>query len=113
MRSKLLAARTASRSGVATVIANGRDADVLSRIIAQPADPGLGTAVPAERSEGLTARRRWLATRQPRGVLTVDTGAAQALLEQGRSLLAVGIRQVRATLVEATPLLFTIPMAMK
>ena len=66
MRSKLLAARTASRSGVPTVIANGRDADVLSRIIAKPSDPGLGTAVPAERSEGLTARRRWLATRQPR-----------------------------------------------
>ena len=76
-------ARTAGRSGVATVIANGRDADVLSRIIANPAGPGLGTAVPAERSESLTARRRWLATRQPRGVLTVDAGAAQALVRTG------------------------------
>ena len=82
MRSKLLAARNASRSGVGTVIADGRVDAVLERIIACPGNPGLGTVVPAMRHDGLTARRRWLMGRRAQGALWhhpywLDPGASE------------------------------------
>jgi glutamate 5-kinase len=94
MRSKLLAARNASRSGVGTVITDGRQVGVLERIIACPGNPGVGTVVPAMRHDGLTPRRRWLMARQVQGALWLDPGASEAVQHCGRSLLAVGIIHV-------------------
>ncbi len=43
----------------------------------------------------LRARKRWILPESPRGTITVDAGAAQALTRKGKSLLAVGITEVR------------------
>ena len=91
MRTKLLAAAKAARSGAATVIAWGRENDVLPRILA---GERLGTYLkPAEGR--VAARKRWLADHmQVRGRLRLDAGAAQVLRDAGRSLLPVGVQAV-------------------
>jgi glutamate 5-kinase len=91
MQTKLRAARLAARSGAATVIAYGRQQNVLQRL---RAGEEIGTLLTsAQRPEA--ARKRWIAGQlQARGRLVLDAGAARVLRESGRSLLAVGVRDV-------------------
>jgi len=91
MATKLRAARLAARSGAATVIASGATDRVLTRVAAGEA---IGTLlVPCQ--EGEAARKRWLAGQlQVRGRLVLDDGAVRVLRESGKSLLAVGVREV-------------------
>jgi glutamate 5-kinase len=91
MITKLQAARTAARSGAATVLCNGRTRGVLERVVA--GDP-IGTLfLPRER---LASRKHWLAfTTRTRGELVIDDGATRALVDKGRSLLPTGIVEVR------------------
>ena len=92
MRTKLYAAELAARSGTDTVIAQGTEPKVLSRLVAGEA---IGTRLRAGRNP-LMARKRWLAgPARPHGGLTVDAGAARHLCEHGHSLLAVGVSAVR------------------
>jgi glutamate 5-kinase len=92
MITKLQAARTAALSGAATVIANGRRGGVLMRIAAGEEE---GSLFLPEQQRRLGSRKHWLAfTARPRGELRLDAGAAQALLERGRSLLPAGITGV-------------------
>ena len=94
MRTKLHAAAKAARSGAATVIAWGREPEVLPRILA---GERIGTyLVPAE--ERMAARKRWLADQiEVRGRLRLDAGAARVLREAGRSLLPVGVQAVEGS----------------
>ena len=91
MRTKLRAAKLAARSGAATVIASGRQPDVLSRIVAGEA---VGTLLlPGQ--VPLVARKQWLAGQlNVRGRLLLDEGAVRVLTNSGRSLLAVGVKGV-------------------
>jgi glutamate 5-kinase len=91
MRTKLRAARLAARSGAATIIASGREADVLSEIAK---GAGVGTLLlPGQ--EITAARKQWLAGHlQVKGSLSLDDGAVRVLTQQGRSLLAVGVNGV-------------------
>lgn len=91
MTTKLEAARRVSEAGEVTVIANGRTPNIVSRLLQ---GEQLGTVfLPAPRK--LDSRQRWIGmTAHPAGSITIDDGAAQALLTQGKSLLAVGITQV-------------------
>ncbi len=92
MHTKVLAAQQAARSGAATVIANGRTERVLSRLRAGDA---LGSLLLPD-MKPQAARKRWLAShKQTRGVLVIDAGAQRALAEAGRSLLPVGVIDVR------------------
>ena len=92
MDTKLRAARLAARSGTATVIASGKRSAPLTEI-AQGADVGT-LLVPSQ--ERYAARKRWLAGQlQARGTLILDAGAVKVLRESGRSLLAVGVRDVQ------------------
>ncbi|MFA5631349.1 MAG: glutamate 5-kinase [Porticoccaceae bacterium] len=91
MITKLRAAKLAARSGANTVIASGREQDVLCRVASGEA---VGTLLRAS-SEPLAARKQWLAGQlQLRGSLTLDDGAVKVLVEQGKSLLAVGVSAV-------------------
>jgi glutamate 5-kinase len=94
MRTKLTAAAKAARSGAATVIAWGRENDVLPRIMA---GERLGTYLkPAEGR--VAARKRWLADHmQVKGRLRLDAGAARVLRDAGRSLLPVGVKAVEGS----------------
>lgn len=88
MATKLAAARLAARWGASTVIACGREADVLARLGRGEA---LGTLLNAELAP-LDARKRWLAgQRKPKGELRVDGGAAQAVRKRGASVLPAGV----------------------
>ncbi len=91
MITKVGAARIAARSGAFTVIGGGAEPDVLLRL---RRGETLGTLfLPGEAP--LDARKRWLAGQlKVAGALTLDAGAIRVLREQGRSLLAVGVRRV-------------------
>lgn len=91
MLTKVRAARLAARSGTRSVIAHGREADVLQRILA---GEELGTLFIPD-LEPLQARKRWLAGHlQLRGKLVLDDGAVRVLQESGCSLLPVGVTAV-------------------
>jgi glutamate 5-kinase len=88
MRSKLEAVRIARFSSAHAVIAHARRPGVVREVAA---GAPVGTWFPpAERRPD--SRKLWIAfAPQPRGILTVDAGAARALVERGSSLLAVGV----------------------
>ncbi len=91
MTTKLEAARAAARCGASTVLCNGRARDALLRVAA--GEP-LGTIFLSGRR--LASRKHWLAfTTRTRGELLIDEGAARAVVEHGKSLLAAGIAEVR------------------
>lgn len=91
MRTKVVAARRAARSGAMTRIASGREPDVLQRIAAGEA---VGTHLEPSR-EPLVARKQWIAGQlQVRGRLWLDDGAVEVLRAHGRSLLPVGVTRV-------------------
>ena len=91
MLTKVQAARRAARSGASTVIACGREPDVLTRLAAGEA---LGTQLVAER-QMLAARKQWLADHvQLAGRIRLDDGAVRALLRDGKSLLPIGVTGV-------------------
>jgi glutamate 5-kinase len=89
MVTKLVAARIALSAGCATVIADGRRLKPLRAIESgKPCTWFLPQRTP------LAARKQWIAgTLKPRGEVTIDTGAEQAL-KAGRSLLPVGVVSV-------------------
>jgi len=94
MRAKLSAARIAARSGVATVIADGRQPGVLAGILD---GEDRGTLVLPQVWDD-SARRRWIAVRsRSRGSLVLDAGAEEALVQRKASLLASGIVSVEGT----------------
>jgi len=89
MDTKLEAATKANLSGIRTIIANGRKKDVISRIIK---GDGIGTLfLPSQKIE--KSRKRWIDSKQIKGTITIDDGAKEALLNKGKSLLAVGITE--------------------
>jgi glutamate 5-kinase len=91
MATKLSAARLAARSGAATIIANGRQADVITQVATgRP----LGTLLHTARRPQ-SARKQWLASLlHAKGQLVLDEGAVSGVLERGRSLLPIGVTAV-------------------
>ena len=92
MASKISAARIVTAAGIPAVVAPGRRDGVLESIIdGRP----IGTLFVPKRT-GRGGRRRWIgSTTKVSGSLCIDDGAARAIIDQHRSLLAVGITQVR------------------
>ncbi len=92
MITKVLAAKRAARSGAHTIIASGREDNVLIRLAAGEM---LGTQLSAATAV-LTARKQWLADHlQLKGRVTIDAGAARALATDRKSLLPIGVVDVR------------------
>ena len=88
MLTKVLAARRAARSGATTIIACGREPDVLARLHA--GEP-IGTTLTSDRTS-MGARKQWLADHvRLAGKLTLDAGAVRALTRDGKSLLPIGV----------------------
>ncbi len=92
MITKVRAARLAARSGTHTVVVGGRIENVLTRL---RDGESLGTLLVADQ-QPQAARKRWLAGQlQTRGTLVLDDGAVAVVRQQGRSLLPVGVREVK------------------
>jgi glutamate 5-kinase len=91
MLTKILAAKRAARSGAHTLIAWGREENVLLRMAQGEL---IGTQLIAAEAT-LAARKQWMADHlQLRGRLVLDDGAAMALADGGKSLLPVGVKAV-------------------
>jgi glutamate 5-kinase len=91
MITKILAAKRAAGSGASTVIAWGREPDVLVRLT--QGEP-IGTLLVAQ-TQKTQARKQWIADHlQLRGSVTVDAGAVAKLRDEGKSLLPIGMTSV-------------------
>ena len=91
MLTKIIAAKRAAGSGASTVIAWGREPDVLIRLVQGEA---IGTLLEAQTPKQ-QARKQWMADHlQLRGAVTVDEGAALKLRQEGKSLLPIGMTAV-------------------
>ena len=92
MITKVLAAKRAASSGASTVIAYGREPDVLLRLAAGDA---IGTTFVAATPK-LAARKQWMADHlQLRGAVVIDDGAARKVRDEGKSLLPIGVTEVQ------------------
>ncbi len=91
MITKVIAAKRAANSGAHTVIASGRETNVMPRL----ADgESIGTLLVSEMLP-LSARKQWLADHlQLNGRLMLDAGAVKAL-DEGKSLLPIGVVEVQ------------------
>jgi glutamate 5-kinase len=93
MASKIAAAWVATFSGVGVVVASTEEAS-LDRLIAGEA---VGTYFHPHPTRA-SARRLWIAFAQPpQGCVVVDAGARKAMVEDNRSLLAVGVVDVQGS----------------
>ncbi|ANN65189.1 glutamate 5-kinase [Bordetella bronchialis] len=92
MLTKVLAAKRAAHSGAHTVIASGRERDVLVRL-------SQGECIGSELRAVLpvwSARKQWLADHlRLRGRVVLDEGAVRALKQEGKSLLPIGVIDVQ------------------
>lgn len=96
MITKIVAARRAAGSGASTVIAWGREPDVLLRLA--QGEP-IGTLLVAQ-TQKKQARKQWMVDHlQLRGSVTVDAGAAAKLRDEGKSLLPIGMVAVEGDFV--------------
>ena len=88
MKTKLMAARTATSAGCAMAITEGSVRNPLSAL-----ENGANATWFTPQLDPHTARKRWIAAMKSQGVITVDAGAARALA-QGKSLLPAGVTRV-------------------
>ncbi|MBC7490174.1 MAG: glutamate 5-kinase [Glaciimonas sp.] len=91
MFTKILAAKRAATSGAHTVIAWGREPEVLTRLAIGEA---IGTQLNAQTGQ-LKARKQWMADHlKTAGKVSLDAGAVQKLTNEGKSLLPIGVTDV-------------------
>ncbi len=103
MLSKITAARKVTSAGVPMVIANGGKPDVLKKLFS---GKDLGTFFVSKKKK-LKSRKCWIAfTLQPKGIITIDEGAARAILNRGKSLLPSGIVGVEGEFNVGAPVEF-------
>ncbi len=95
MASKLQAARMVTSAGESVIIASGRDPQILGRILAGET---VGTLFQSQ-GKSISPKKRWIgfSAHRPRGRITLDAGACRAIVEQGRSLLAIGVTAIEGT----------------
>ena len=106
MVTKLQAAKLATGGGSDVFIAPGHETRVLTRLAR---GERLGTYLPA-RTSRMESRKRWmLSGLATKGCIVVDAGAGKALLEQKRSLLPAGIREVQGAFKRGDPVSICLP----
>ena len=92
MATKVSAAKLAARSGTSTLIASGKEQNIIEKMFS---GEEIGTLLYAEQNP-VTARKQWLAGHlQIKGKLILDDGAVKKLCDSGSSLLAVGVSDVQ------------------
>ncbi|GAB6035325.1 glutamate 5-kinase [Galenea microaerophila] len=89
MYTKVMAAKRAARSGTATLIASGKEPNILPRLMQGET---LGTLLLPD-LEPMSARKQWLAGHlKAKGTLILDEGAIKVLQTSGKSLLPIGVK---------------------
>ncbi|MGC3940626.1 glutamate 5-kinase [Roseobacter sp. EG26] len=88
MKTKLMAAKTATAAGCAMAITEGSTRNPLKSL-----QDGAPATWFSAQTDPQAARKRWIAAMKPRGTITLDAGAVKALMS-GKSLLPAGVAQV-------------------
>ncbi len=92
MKSKLEAARMVTACGVPMIVAGGRTTNILERLMT---GEQLGTLFTPQKRRKIHGRKPWIVfTLAREGSLELDRGAVAALLDNGKSLLPVGVKGV-------------------
>ena len=103
MLSKINAAKKVTAAGVPMVIANGGRPDVLKKLFS---GKDVGTFFTPKKKR-LKSRKCWIAfTLKPKGIIRIDDGAAEAILNRGKSLLPSGIVGVEGEFSVGAPVEF-------
>ena len=103
MLSKINAAKKVTAAGIPMVIANGGKPDVLKKLFS---GKDVGTFFIPKKKK-LKSRKCWIAfTLKPKGVIRIDDGAAEAILNRGKSLLPSGIVGVEGEFSAGAPVEF-------
>lgn len=103
MLSKINAAKKVTAAGIPMVIANGGKPDVLKKLFS---GKDVGTFFIPKKKK-LKSRKCWIAfTLKPKGVIRIDDGAAEAILNRGKSLLPSGIVGVEGEFGVGAPVEF-------
>ncbi len=90
MKTKLIAAKIASSSGIKTFILNGNKLNLISRALN---GESVGTQIMPNNK--FQSRKSWIAFgKKSKGAIVIDTNAAEAIRFKHKSLLASGITQV-------------------
>ena len=99
MESKLEAANIVTSSGETAIIANGRQPDILSRIMDFD---NVGTLfIPYKNKKKIDSRKRWIGfIARPKGKIYIDDGALGALQKNGKSLLPSGMVKIDGNFVK-------------
>lgn len=88
IKSKILAAQTASRSGASTVIAKGVSKNFFQKLF----DNQISCTTIVAQKKNITARQKWMIDNtKPKGIVYLDSGAVNALKIKKKSLLPVGV----------------------
>ncbi|MBT8410063.1 MAG: glutamate 5-kinase [Alphaproteobacteria bacterium] len=98
MKTKLMAARTATAGGAALVITKGTENHALRAL-----EAGANATWFQAQDDPQLARKRWIAAMKPKGAVHVDAGAARAL-GAGKSLLPAGVTSVTGLFGRGDPI---------
>lgn len=107
MKTKIMAAKTATAGGCAMLIAAGAGPRPLSAL-----EAGARCSWFAPQGDPQAARKRWIAAMKEKGTIRVDAGAALAL-GSGKSLLPAGVTQVSGIFGRGDPVRITAPDGMQ
>ena len=103
MLSKINAAKKVTAAGIPMIIANGGKPDVLKKLFS---GKDVGTFFTPKKKK-LKSRKCWIAfTLKPKGIIRIDEGAAEAILNRGKSLLPSGIIGVEGEFSVGAPVEF-------
>ena len=103
MLSKINAAKKVTAAGIPMVITNGGKPDVLKKLFS---GKDVGTFFTPKKKK-LKSRKCWIAfTLKPKGVIRIDDGAAEAIVNRGKSLLPSGIVGVEGEFSVGAPVEF-------
>lgn len=92
MESKIKAAKICSFSGIKTIIANSKRKNILNKIIA---GEDVGTFFAPQTVKKVKSIKKWIAFgMKTKGGIVIDMGAEEAVLNKGKSILAVGVVKV-------------------
>ena len=95
MKSKLMAAKTATMIGVPVFIGHGNGNDKLLQVLQGSGD---GTYIAGHAKEHINTRKQWIAIHsESMGKLYVDKGAEEAISHHGSSLLSAGVLRISGT----------------
>jgi len=97
MKTKLMAAKTAMAAGCAMAICDGFTPRPLSAL-----ENGVNATWFAPQDDPQTARKRWIGAMKPKGIVSIDAGAARAL-KRGKSLLPAGVTGITGEFTRGDP----------